>query len=141
VLGRRVVEKLAGNRTGGAYSVVVSNDPVGAAAAAHVHSREDLLLYVARGRYEITVGDARFEGVEGTVVALPRAVRHSLLNVGGQAGRVVVTIFPAGLESLFARLQEASESGDPAPERVLAIAKSYGITPSSHPAGPAATRE
>ena len=127
VLGTEMVIKADGESTGGAMAVVEATVPAKHGPPLHVHSREDELFYVIDGQFRIWHGDEQMEVSSGEVAFLPRNMRHSYQNIGDEAGRLLVTITPAGFEGFFRAVSERTLSAPEDMEGLQALAKEYGL--------------
>ena len=127
VLGTEMVIKADGESTGGAMAVVEATVPAKHGPPLHVHSREDELFYVIDGQFRIWHGDEQMEVSSGEVAFLPRNMRHSYQNIGDEAGRLLVTITPAGFEGFFRAVSERKLSAPEDMEELQALAKEYGL--------------
>ena len=87
----------------------------------------DELTYVVEGEIEFRVGDTRALGAAGTIVALPRAVPHSLRVPTGTARYLMITLGAPSVPFL----QEVGEAyaAGPTLERLIEIATRHGVTP------------
>ncbi len=127
VLGTEMVIKADGESTGGAMAVVEATVPAKHGPPLHMHSREDELFYVIDGQFRIWHGDEEMEVSSGEVAFLPRNMRHTYQNIGDQAGRLLVTITPAGFEGFFRAVSERKLSAPEDMEELQALAKEYGL--------------
>ena len=127
VLGTEMVLKIDGRKTGGAMAVAESVVKAGEGPPMHVHTKEDELFYVLDGRFRFWRGDEVLEAGPGTVAFLPRGVRHTYKNVGPGAGRLLLTITPAGFEGFF---REVSKRGLTLPkdiQELTVLGNEYGL--------------
>jgi len=93
--------------TKGTVAVVRVFVPPGAGPAPHVHSREDEVQTVVRGRYQYRHGDEELDAPPGTTVFMPRGVPHVFRNVSNEPGEHVLTLVPGGLEKAFREVSAA----------------------------------
>src|SRR4051794_2242134 len=103
--------KLAGEQSGGDWSVVEWRVRAGDEPPLHTHTREDEMLYVLEGAITAYVGDQRIEVEAGSYAALPKDVPHGL-SVRGDEARLLVTLEPAGAEYLL--VPRNDDDADPA---------------------------
>ena len=76
----------------------------------HVHPIQDEWFSVVEGHYQIAVGDQLFDLGPGESVFGPRQVPHTWAYVGGEAGRMVFVISPAGqMEDFLRALGQAKQ--------------------------------
>jgi hypothetical protein len=78
----------------------------------HIHHREDEIFYVLESEIVVSVGDRTIMGTAGTMVFLPRDVRHSF-KIESEQSRMLILLTPAGLEGWF------KEFSVPAPAMTL----------------------
>jgi mannose-6-phosphate isomerase-like protein (cupin superfamily) len=112
--------------TGGRYTVLEQVTPPRWGPPRHVHSREDEIIYVLEGSYELHVGDERRTVSAGACAILPRGVPHGFRNVAATPGRFFCVITPGGLEEYF--LAVAKCSPPPNPAKLVELARPFGLT-------------
>jgi mannose-6-phosphate isomerase-like protein (cupin superfamily) len=93
----------------------------GAGAGPHMHTKEDETIAVLDGRLVVDDG-RRHELGPGDAIVLPRRVRHSFANEGGEVGRAHVFCSPGGLERFFRDVAAATSDAD-----VAAAAERAGL--------------
>jgi len=139
VLGELVTRKVAGEQTGGAYSIFeVVSQPQGGPPP-HIQHREDECFYVLEGEYEFLVEGRTLRMPAGSLLYVPKGNLQAYRNVGEGTGRMLVNQTPGGLhERFFEDLgKPAEDTSTPGPEeppnaqRIGAIATKYGIEISS----------
>ena len=124
--GAEIRVKVAGETTGGAYSVLEEIDPLD--TPLHVHEREDELFIVTEGEHVYTVGDQEVEAGPGDAVFAPRGVPHAQRRVVPRTGRELVVISPAGLEDFFRGLARAEAGGELGAEVYARLSAEHRIT-------------
>ena len=101
----------------------------------HTHRREDEIFYVLEGEVVVSVGDRTIKGTPGTMIFLPREVRHSF-TIESEQARMLILVTPAGLERWFKEfsvpaqamtLPSPSEPGYQDVQRMLETAPRYGL--------------
>jgi quercetin dioxygenase-like cupin family protein len=101
----------------------------------HIHRREDETIYVLEGKIVVSVGDRTIKGTPGTMVFLPRDVRHSF-TIESEQSRMLFLLTPAGLEGWFKEfsvpapamtLPPADEPAYQEVQRMLEAAPRYGL--------------
>ena len=135
MVGDRYTLLLTGEQTAGVYAVVEAFVPPGGGPPAHVHSLEDEAFLVVEGEFEFNVGGERVRLTAGGFIFGPRGVPHAFKSVGPTAGRMIITVLPAGLERSIAAIGTWLPGREDAPipptpehmERVAQLAASYGI--------------
>jgi quercetin dioxygenase-like cupin family protein len=112
VFTNTVTIKVTGADNGGALAMFVEEAPPNTGVPMHVHRGAAETLFVLKGRYRISVAGELREVGPGEGAYLPADVPHAYKNIGDQAGQLLFTIFPSGLEGFF---EEISGRGpDPA---------------------------
>src|SRR5262252_7202366 len=87
--------------TGGRYTVFEQVTPPGWGPPRHIHSREDEIIYILEGSYELHVGDERRTVSAGACAILPRNVPHGFRNMASTPARLLFVITPGGLDEYF----------------------------------------
>src|SRR5262249_32496010 len=82
--------------TGGATSVIVAWHKPGEGPPDHVHFKQEEILFIIEGLYEVTVGDETAKAGPGSIVFIPRNVVHRFKNVGSITGRMLGWSLPGG---------------------------------------------
>ncbi len=124
--GAEIRVKVAGETTGGAYSVLEEIDPLD--TPLHVHEREDELFIVTEGEHVYTVGDREVEAGPGDAVFAPRGVPHAQRRVVPRTGRELVVVSPSGLEDFFRGLARAEAGGELGAEVYSRLSAEHRIT-------------
>ncbi|MCC6145252.1 MAG: cupin domain-containing protein [Candidatus Hydrogenedentes bacterium] len=127
VLGERVSLKVPGSAVGGRFSLVQIECPPGSGPPLHVHSREDEMFYVLKGRLEIRCGSDTLIAEAGDTAVLPVGVPHTFRNCGNEVAEVLVTMVPGGFEGFFLDIDRLERAGDVAPETVIEVGRKYGL--------------
>ena len=112
--------------TDGRFTVFEQTTPAGWGPPRHVHAKEDEIVYVLDGTYEVSLGDERRTVSAGGCAILPRGIPHGFRNVGDTPARFVCVVTPGGLEEYF--LEIARCSPPPSPAQLVGLAKPYGLT-------------
>ena len=126
VLGDRVVVRLSGEETEGAFSLIEQTSTPGMGIPLHTHANEDELFFVIEGAMQFQIGDQTVEAPAGTAAWLPRGLPHSFKAVGETPATASVTILPAGMEKMLEELG-ALPVGAPDMEKALAICERFGV--------------
>jgi mannose-6-phosphate isomerase-like protein (cupin superfamily) len=127
VLGNEITVKRVSHEPGDIY-VFEQLTPPGVGVPTHVHHREDEIIRVIDGEFEIFLEGEIFKATAGEVIQLPRLIPHSFRNVGKKPARALFTVIPgANFEKFFEELG-ALPIDEPADIAVVAeICSRYGI--------------
>jgi quercetin dioxygenase-like cupin family protein len=101
-----------GEETRGKFALIEAVSRKGNDPPPHIHRREDEIFYVLEGEVVVSVGDRTIKGTSGSMIFLPRDVRHSF-TIESEHARMLILVTPAGLEGWF------KEFGVPAPAMTL----------------------
>jgi quercetin dioxygenase-like cupin family protein len=104
-VGGSIVHKVGGDESGGSVAVFESLIPPSEGPPLHVHANEEEVLYVLEGTFRFRLGDAVSNAPEGSLMFVPRGVPHTWQNAGDDAGRLLITFTPAGMERFFDRAE------------------------------------
>jgi uncharacterized cupin superfamily protein len=127
VLGHTATLKLAQAQTEGDAYVFELVSPPNAGIPPHVHQKEDEIIYVLTGRYEIFLDGELMEATPGSVIHFACGVPHGFRNVGKNAGKTLWVVTPGiNFEPFFAELG-ALPPGQPDLAEVARIFGKYNI--------------
>lgn len=126
LLGSRVLIKLDGASSGGAFFLFHATTPPGQGPPLHAHEREDETFYMLEGRYEVQLGASRVVVPPGTCLHLPRRRAHAFVNLGSSPGAFVGLATPAGLERYFDAVSALGAGADDLVQR-SAVGLPYGM--------------
>jgi quercetin dioxygenase-like cupin family protein len=121
--------------TQGRFALIEAVTKKGNDPPPHTHRREDEIFYVLEGAVVVSVGDRTIKGTPGTMIFLPRDVRHSF-TIESEQARMLILVTPAGLEGWFKEfgvpaqamtLPPANEPGYQDVQRMLEAAPRYGL--------------
>lgn len=124
-----------GAETNGRYAQWEAIVPPGGGPPPHLHRREEEGFYVIEGEITFRIGSERIVATAGMFANMPVGTPHSFKNESQHPARMIITIAPAGLESMFFELGVAVPTGAttaPPPthaeiEKLLELAPQYGI--------------
>lgn len=126
VLGDNQTLKLTGKDTDGLYTLIEQyNDPE-MEIPLHVHKYEDEVFHVLEGELEIQVGKEKTVLQAGDIGFCPRGIPHSWKVIGNNKAKVMLSIFPSGLERMFQEFA-ALPAGPPDFKKVTEICEKYNI--------------
>jgi quercetin dioxygenase-like cupin family protein len=126
VLGDNQIIKLSAKDTNGQFSLIEQNNNPGTGIPPHVHQNEDEVFHVLSGQVDMTIGEEMTTLNSGDLIFCPRGIPHSFKVVGDQKAKVMLSIFPAGLENMFEELAKLPV-GPPDLEKVGNICGKYNI--------------
>jgi len=92
----------------------------------HVHANEIGFFYVLEGRIGVQVGDRVITATPGSVVGVPRGVRHTFWNPGEVDARVLELFAPGGFERWFEDLARLISGDTPDLDGIVASAQELG---------------
>ena len=96
--------KLTGKETDGSTTWMLIDAKPKEGSPLHKHSHEDEVFYVLSGSFEFVVGERTVIARPGIGIYGPREVPHRWTNVGTQAGQLLTSFTPAGIEDFFLAL-------------------------------------
>ena len=111
--------------TGGATSVIVALHKPGEGPPDHVHYKQEEILFIIEGLYEVTIGDETAKAGPGSIVFIPRNVVHRFKNVGGVMGHMLGWSLPGGQDRYLKAISELAAGGGFTSERVIEISKTF----------------
>jgi quercetin dioxygenase-like cupin family protein len=124
-----------GEDTHGQFGLIEAVGRRGGDAPPHIHHREDEIFYILEGEIAFSVNDRTIKGTPGTMVFLPRDVRHSF-TIESEQYRMLILVTPAGFEGWFREfsvpapamtLPPANEPAYGEVQRMLEAAPRYGL--------------
>ena len=111
--------------TGGAISVLMAWHKPGEGPPDHVHFKQEEILFIIEGLYEVTVGDETATAGPGSIVFIPRNVVHRFKNVGFVTGRMLGWSLPGGQDHYLKAISELAAGGGFTSEKVVEISKTF----------------
>ncbi len=126
VIGDMQTIKLTGEETNGQFTLIEEENVPGTMIPMHTHSNEDEVFRVLEGQMELTVGGKTTVLNPGDIGFGPRGVPHSWRIVGNRKAKVILSVFPAGIESMFEELSQLP-AGPPDLTKVAEICGRYGV--------------
>ncbi len=127
VIGDIQTHKLVGSDTNNQIVEWVDNVEPGVGIPPHIHTLEDEIFRVIKGKIEIMVDGTSTVLEAGDVAFAPKNVPHAWKVVGTEKAKMITSAFPAGIEHMFKTLSELPP-GPPDFEKVTAICAEHGIT-------------
>jgi mannose-6-phosphate isomerase-like protein (cupin superfamily) len=111
--------------TGGATSVIMAWHKPGEGPPDHVHYKQEEILFIIEGLYEVTVGDETAQAGPGSIVFIPRNIVHRFKNVGFVTGRMLGWSLPGGQDRYLKAISELAAGGSFTSEKVIEISKTF----------------
>jgi len=128
VMGHQATVKLDQSKANGDYYVFEVLSPAGAGIPPHVHSREDEVIQVIEGTYEVFLGGQVYQAEAGTILHFPCGIPHGFQNVGNTNGRTLWFVTPSSnFEPFFEELGALPTDAPPDLAKVGAIFGKYGM--------------
>jgi len=101
VLGDLYTFVVSGEATNGAFATLEKIIRPQSGPPPHIHHSNEETLYVMEGTFSFLVGEQTVRAETGTFVYVPRGTVHTFTNIDTTAGRLLVTVTPAGFEKYF----------------------------------------
>ena len=127
-LGARILIRMSGRETGGAYAVVEAEQPVDSPAAPlHVHDREDEAIQVLEGQLIVEVDGHKYDAPAGSLVFIPRGTAQRFWNPGPGNARYQSVFTPAGQEDYFRRAYSLDVTDQDFPAKLAGLRQEFGL--------------
>jgi quercetin dioxygenase-like cupin family protein len=110
--------------TGGVTSVIVAWHKPGEGPPDHAHFRQEEILFIIEGLYEIALGNETAKAGPGSIIFIPRNVVHRFKNVGGITARMMGWSLPGGQDHYLKAISELAGGGFSS-EKVIEISKTF----------------
>ncbi len=117
--------RLSSAQTGGALEVFEHSGT--GSPLPHIHREHDEFFYIIEGSVTFTQGQENFVASAGSLVFIPRGMRHGFKPNPG--ARMLFFVLPAGLEGFFKEMGEGFRAGRPEPDVRAALAGKYDSWP------------
>jgi mannose-6-phosphate isomerase-like protein (cupin superfamily) len=124
--GFRMSVKATAQDTGGAFSLLESDEPAGFGPPMHVHHDAAEAFYVLAGEYVIFLGGDEVLCPEGSFIFIPAGLPHGF-RVGRVPSRKLNLYTPAGMVGYFDEVSAAARSGPVSDETLTDIAARYSM--------------
>ncbi len=127
VIGDIQTHKLVGSETGNQIVEWVDNVEPGVGIPPHIHTKEDEIFRVIKGKVEIMVDNITTILEAGDTAFAPKNIPHSWKVVGFEKAKMITSAFPSGIEMMFSELADLPP-GPPDFEKVTKICENHGIS-------------
>lgn len=127
VIGDIQTHKLLGSDTDNQIVEWVDNVEPGVGIPPHIHSNEDEIFRVIKGKIEIMVDGKTTILNQGDVAFAPKNIPHSWKVVGTEKAKMITSAFPSGIEYMFSELAKLPV-GPPDFEKVTEICGKHGVS-------------
>ena len=126
VIGDLQTHKISGKDTNNQIVEWVNDVAPGTGIPPHIHTKEDEIFRVIKGKVEIMVGGETTILEQGDVAFAPKNVVHSWKIIGNEQASMCTSAFPAGIEIMFEELATLPP-GPPDFKKVSEICGRFGI--------------
>ncbi len=126
--------KATGDETGGAFSLLEADEPVGFGPPLHTHHDAAEAFYVLEGEYIISLDGRELSCPAGSFILIPAGTPHGF-RVGNMASRKLNFYTPAAMVGYFDELSDATKKGHVEPEVLSDIALRYSMEVLGPPEG------
>ncbi len=126
-LGHTAWEKVTSEQTGGAYYVFELTSPPGLGIPPHVHSREDEVIFILDGEFEVFLDGTLHRATSGSTLNFARGTAHAFRNIGSTPGRTLWLVTPGASFQAFFRKLGQIPPGPPDPAKVGALFAEFGM--------------
>ncbi|MFD3002789.1 cupin domain-containing protein [Pontibacter toksunensis] len=127
MMGLKIDVKQNAESSNGLITVLEQTVAPGAGSPPHICSKEDKIIYVVAGDFEVLLGDETHGCTAGDTITIPRGTRHNFKNTGLQQGKVLVTLTPGGHESFLRDLSHSLTQPGADKGTMKLIAERYGV--------------
>jgi len=128
VFGQTIIERITAEDSGGDYYVFDEETPSGMGVPPHRESREDEIVIIREGDFEVFV-DGKVQRVgAGAVLNFARGTLHGFRCVGEKGGKSTWFVSPGTNSQEFIRELASFPPGPPDFVKLDALHKKHGIT-------------
>lgn len=129
-VGRDLVRIKVSPQGQGRLAMITQDVTPGTSIPAHLHEREDEIIFIQSGRGEGVIGDANVPLAAGSTLFVPQGTWHGGRNTGSEILRWIAIYSPSGFEGYFREIGRKSPDDPPrslAVDERLARDQRYGI--------------
>ncbi len=127
VIGDIQTHKISGLDTNNQIVEWTNNVAPGIGIPPHIHTKEDEIFRVIKGKVELMIGGETIILKSGDIAYAPKNVVHSWKIIGTENASMCTSAFPAGIEIMFAELGKLPP-GPPDLAKVSEICAKHGIS-------------
>ncbi|MBT8183178.1 MAG: cupin domain-containing protein [Eudoraea sp.] len=127
VIGDIQTHKISGKDTDNQIVEWTNDVAPGTGIPPHIHTKEDEIFRVIKGKVELMVGGEKTVLEPGDVAYAPKNIVHSWKIIGTEKASMCTSAFPAGIEIMFEELGKLPP-GPPDFGKVTEICSKYGIS-------------
>ena len=127
VMGEIITCKVTSGETNGVCSMIEEVTQPQGGPPLHIHEREDEILYILEGEYEVQRGASVFNAAKGSWVILPRNIPHGFRNRRDTPSRLLATMTPGGFECFFEEMAELSAGERVDMEEIALLSRKYRV--------------
>lgn len=127
MMGLKITVKQNAESSNGLITVLEQEVAPGAGSPPHICSKEDKIIYVVEGNFEVLLGDEAHGCTAGDTITIPRGTRHNFKNSGLQQGKILVTLTPGGHENFLRDLSHSLAQPGADKGVMKLIAEKHGV--------------
>jgi quercetin dioxygenase-like cupin family protein len=125
IMGHEVTVKLHSSDANDNYVFELISPP-GSGIPSHVHEREDEVIYILEGEFEVMVGGEVFKATTGEWLNFVRNIPHGYTNTGTTSAKTLWHVSPGqGFEDFFGELSQFPP-GPPDMDKLQVLTQKYG---------------
>ena len=126
IMGHEVTVKLH-SWDGNDNYVFAMISPPGSGIPPHVHEKEDEVIYILEGRFEVMVGGEVFQATAGDCLNFVRNIPHAYTNTGATDAKTLWYVSPGkSFEDFFGELSQFPP-GSPDMEKLNRLCEKHGM--------------
>ena len=112
---------ISGKETDEKYAVIEMHVPPGGGPTPHAHKDIEEVFYVTKGQVEFRTESGSYCSKEGDMIRIPRGGSvHAFKNTSESDAVLICTVYPAGMEEMFAEINASDLS------KAKAIGEKFG---------------
>jgi len=102
---------ISGNQTEGKYAIIEMNVPPGGGPGPHAHKDIEEVFYVSDGKVDFYTENGLHKAKAGDTIRIPLGgAVHAFKNVSDNDAMLICTVYPAGLDEMFAEINALDPS-------------------------------